>query len=283
MSRAAGIAGSFAGGLLECWVDGTQTKFLHSGWSAQSGITAALLARAGVTGPAQVFEGRWGIFASHVQSAEAHRDFGRISNDLGTVWESRKASFKPYSAAHVIHPYITAALRLRDRHFLNVADIVCIECPVAEYILNIVCEPVSEKLAPATGAHGRVSMHFSLAEALFRGTLGKDAYGPASLNNPDILTLASKVRCHVDPTYPGPGQFKGAVKIRINDGSTYEEIEEFNRGSVENPMTYDELLAKFDENAGGLLLPQTRNALAAQIAALETLSDASQLMQLATR
>ena len=49
MARAAGIAGSFASGLLECWVDGTQTKFLHPGWAAQSGIIAALLARAGTT------------------------------------------------------------------------------------------------------------------------------------------------------------------------------------------------------------------------------------------
>ena len=37
MASAAGIAGSYASGLLECWVDGTQTKFLHPGWSAQSG------------------------------------------------------------------------------------------------------------------------------------------------------------------------------------------------------------------------------------------------------
>ena len=36
MARAAGIVGSFAAGLLECWVDGTQTKFLHPGWAAQS-------------------------------------------------------------------------------------------------------------------------------------------------------------------------------------------------------------------------------------------------------
>src|SRR5579864_5010631 len=56
-ARAAGICGSFASGILECWVDGTQTKFLHPGWSAQSGISAAFLARAGVTGPAEVFEG----------------------------------------------------------------------------------------------------------------------------------------------------------------------------------------------------------------------------------
>ena len=51
MTNAAGIAGSFASGLLECWVDGTQSKFLHPGWAAQSGITAATLARAGATGP----------------------------------------------------------------------------------------------------------------------------------------------------------------------------------------------------------------------------------------
>src|SRR5579862_6397799 len=52
LARAAGICGSFAAGILECWVDGTQPKFLHPGWAAQSGITAAFLGRAGKTGPA---------------------------------------------------------------------------------------------------------------------------------------------------------------------------------------------------------------------------------------
>src|ERR1700683_4044784 len=50
------------------------------GAASASGITAALLARAGVTGPAQVFEGRWGLFATHVQDPNAHRDFTRIDN-----------------------------------------------------------------------------------------------------------------------------------------------------------------------------------------------------------
>src|SRR6202167_2775314 len=99
-ARAAGIAGSFASGLLECWVDGTQTKFLHPGWSAHSGIAAALLARAGVTGPAKVFEGRFGLFAGHVQDPQAHRDFTRIDAALGVHWESRNSSFKPFPAAH---------------------------------------------------------------------------------------------------------------------------------------------------------------------------------------
>src|SRR6202167_1210716 len=133
-ARAAGIAGSFASGLLECWVDGTQTKFLHPGWSAQSGITAALLARAGVTGPAKVFEGRFGLFASHVQDPNAHRDFSRIDAALGVHWESRNSSFKPFPAAHVIHPYISAVLRLRAKHGIMTHDVERIECPVAAFI-----------------------------------------------------------------------------------------------------------------------------------------------------
>jgi 2-methylcitrate dehydratase PrpD len=149
MERAAGIAGSFASGLLECWVDGTQTKFLHPGWSAQSGITAAFLARAGVTGPAKVFEGRWGLFASHVQDPNAHRDFTRIDAQLGEHWESRNSSFKPFPAAHVIHPYISAAIRLRNRHNIRPNDIDLVECPVTSFIVTIVCEPTTEKFAPA--------------------------------------------------------------------------------------------------------------------------------------
>src|ERR1700689_2952304 len=93
MAQAAGICGSFASGLLQCWVDGTQTKFLHPGWAAQSGITAVVLAREGISGPAEVFEGRFGLFASHLQDVTGNlSDFGRIDDNLGKHWESRNSS-----------------------------------------------------------------------------------------------------------------------------------------------------------------------------------------------
>ena len=275
MARAAGIAGSFASGLLECWVDGTQTKFLHPGWSAQSGITAALLARSGVTGPARVFEGRWGLFASHVQDRNARRDFARISDHLGEHWDSRNSSFKPFPAAHVIHPYISAVLRLREKYRIVPENVERIECPVTEFIVGIVCEPTAEKFAPASDSHGRVSLQYSLAEALYHGALGKSAYSAESRANPEILQLARRVRYHVDPDYPGPGRFKGAVKIVLKDGRTYEEVEEYNRGSAENPMTREELRAKFDKNASGFLSDDQKDQLAGEIDRLETVPDAS--------
>lgn len=277
-ARAAGIAGSFAAGLLECWVDGTQTKFLHPGWSAQSGISAALLARSGVTGPAQVFEGRWGLFASHVQDATAHRDFARINHQLGQHWESRNSSFKPFPAAHVIHPYISAILRLREKHGIKPDEVERIECPVTAFIVTIVCEPTAEKFAPATDSHGRVSLQYSLAEALYHGSLGKSAYSVQSRNNPEILALARRIHYHVDPNYPGPGRFKGAVRIVRNDGRTFEEVEEYNRGSAENPMTYEELRAKFDDNSSAFLSAAQRDRMADAIQKLDQISDASQLL-----
>jgi 2-methylcitrate dehydratase PrpD len=281
MARAAGIVGSFASGLLECWVDGTQTKFLHPGWAAQSGIVAAFLARSGVTGPAKVFEGRFGLFAAHVQDGAAHRDFGRINSRLGEHWESRNSSFKPFPAAHVIHPYIDALLRLRKLHRVAPGDVERIDCPVAGFIVPIVCEPVEEKFAPASDSHGRVSLQYSLAEALYFGELGKEAYQPESLRNPEILALARRVHYYVDPEFPGPGRFKGAVKATLKDGRVFEEIEEYNRGSAENPMSYADLRAKFDHNAAGLLPPERRQRLADEIDRLDLLSDASTIFDLA--
>jgi 2-methylcitrate dehydratase PrpD len=279
-ARAAGICGSFASGILECWVDGTDTKFLHAGWAAQSGISSAHLARAGMTGAVQVFEGRFGFFASHLQHADRAPDFGRLVNGLGNHWESRDASFKPFPAAHVIHPYIDAVLRLRREYAINPRDIVRVDCPVTSFIVTIVCEPRAEKIAPASRSHCRVSLQHTLAEALYRGSLGRDAYADEYRLHPDVQALAARIHYHVDPGYPGPGRFKGAARITLSNGRVVETVEEYNRGSRENPMSETDLRAKFDENASAFLDARQRARLAETIASVEALDDASILAKL---
>jgi 2-methylcitrate dehydratase PrpD len=141
-----------------------------------------------------------------------------------------------------------------------------------------VCEPTEEKFAPASDSHGRVSLQYSLAESLALGSLGKNAYRAESLRNPEILALARRVRYYVDPNYPGPGRFKGEVTIKLKDGRTFHELEEYNRGSAENPMTYEEIRSKFDENAGGFLSVARREKIATLIRGLEVLADSSELV-----
>ena len=280
LAHAAGTCGSFAAGVLECWVDGTDTKFLHSGWAAQSGLSAAMFAAAGVTGPPKIFEGRFGLFASHLQGPDVAKRLDRIVDRLGSHWESRYSSFKPFPAAHVLHPYISAILRLRDQG-VQPSDVAQIECPVAEFNVSIVCEPVEEKRAPASQAHCRVCLQYTLAEALYCGRLGRDAYEDRNRLNPAILALARTVEYYVDPEFPGPGRFKGAVRVTLKDGRVLTEVEEFNRGSAENPMTPSELRAKFDDNASGILGADERDRLATEIGRTENLSDVSTLVGLA--
>jgi 2-methylcitrate dehydratase PrpD len=281
MNNAAGIAGSFASGLLQCWVDGTQSKFLHPGWAAQSGIVAATLGKSGTTGPAAVFEGRFGLFASHLQDESVARDYGRITYKLGEHWESRNASFKPFPVAHVIHPYIDALLRLRATHGIDPAKVARIVVPVAAYIVGIVCEPPAEKRRPRSDSHGRVSMQYTLAEALVLGRIDKNAYRPESLADPRILAIADKVEITVDSSFPGPERFKGAITIVMQDGTVHETVEENNRGSAANPMAVEDIIAKFDANAADVLGASERRRLVDAILALPKAKNAADVVSLA--
>jgi 2-methylcitrate dehydratase PrpD len=87
----------------------------------------------------------------------------------------------------------------------------------------------------------------------------------------------------VDPAFPGPGRFKGIVRVALKDGRVFTETEEYNRGSAENPMSEAELRAKFDDNAGGVLSASARDRLASEIGRTENLSDASTLVDLSVR
>ena len=79
---ALGVAGSMASGIIEYLAEGTWTKRMHAGWAAQSGLRAALLARAGFSGPRTVFEGVHGLFHGFANTharrlRRAHRRFRR--------------------------------------------------------------------------------------------------------------------------------------------------------------------------------------------------------------
>jgi 2-methylcitrate dehydratase PrpD len=263
--HAAGIAGSQAAGLMECWSDGTWSKFLHPGLCAQAAITAATLARNGFTGPASVFEGRFGLMRSHVQDPGYTLDFPRMVANLGSDWESRNISFKPYPCGHVIHSFLDALFHLYRNEGLRAGEVERIVCPIADYMVPLVCEPLEEKLRPASDWQGRVSLHYSLAEALYHGRCDVHSYDSASLRNPAILELAQRVTYTIDESAPGREQFKGWLIVETRDGRRLERIEPYNWGSREKPMTAADIEAKFRTNAGVVLNGQHADKIVALI------------------
>jgi hypothetical protein len=70
------------------------------------------------------------------------------------------------------------------------------------------------------------------------------------------------------------------VHVTLTDGRVISDTQEHNRGAAENPMTAQELRAKFDENASGVLSAVERDRLAAGIDGLEQMDDVSVLVGL---
>jgi len=250
--NAMGISGSQASGILESFSDGSWVKTFHAGWAAHSGIVAATLAQAGFTGPATVLEGRFGLFKSHVQKHDEVLDLDALTRELGTEWEIRSCSLKPYACAHVIHPYVDIARGLFQEG-LNPDKIAEIHVPVQPGYMPVVCEPRAVKIAPRTPTHARASLPYCIAAALMRGRLDPEDFDATRLSDPETRALAALIYAEPDTEPCRQGQFRGALRITLQDGTQIDRYQDHNRGSAEHPLTDEEVAAKFRANAGATL------------------------------
>nr|WP_272876832.1 MmgE/PrpD family protein [Neoroseomonas terrae] len=275
-----GTSASQAAGILQCYTDGTWTQGLHPGWIAHAAIAAALLGRAGFTGPPTAIEGRMGLFRTHVQDPDYNFDFDRTLRGLGTVWEGRTMSVKPYPTGCVIHPYLDAILALH-RAGLRAEQVKRLRLPMSHHWVGIVCEPVAEKRRPATEIAGRISLQYAVAEALTRGRFGLDSVTEADLRDPAILDLVDRTDYELDPEPPARRAFKGWVIAELHDGRVLERIEHpWTRGNLDDPGTPALVRDKFRENAGRRLPSAQVEEIVAAVDAFETLADVGELARL---
>jgi 2-methylcitrate dehydratase PrpD len=277
LTAALGISGSLASGLLEHLQDGSWVKRLHPGWAGHSGVLAAALARGGFTGPATILEGRFGLYRTFLGGVA---NPGSVIADLGTRWETLKVAFKPYPCCHYNHAYMDCAVRLKSEHALTPGVIQEVECLVPEGQVPIVCEPALSKYRPRTSYDAQFSLPYSVAAALVEEEVGLESYSPERIRDEGLLALAGKVRYTVDPASAFPRTFPGRVRIRLVDGRLLEATEAFNRGSPENPLSRQELIAKFRRNAGRVLPPSRISALEDAVLALDRASDTRAVLAL---
>jgi 2-methylcitrate dehydratase PrpD len=260
MIAAQGIAASTAAGVQVFLEEGAWTKRMHPGWGALAGITAAHLAQNGFAGPSRPYEGRFGLFDSHLQQHAAEVDSASISAGLGERWTMLGTAIKPYPVCHFIHGCAEAALLLQAG-LSNVADIDSVTCMLPAATMPIVAEPAASKVVPRNDYEAKFSTQFVVAACLLRGRFGLAELEAASLADSRILQLASKVRCVVDPDTEFPQYFSGRVTIRLNDGSERTEHVPVNLGSGARALDEAAIAAKFRGTAGLRLSPDRVDAL----------------------
>lgn len=259
--NALGIAGSMASGIIEYLTDGASTKRLHPGWAAQSGLRAALLARAGFDGPRTVLEGPHGLLHGFANSLDG--DWSRLLDGFGTTWICETLAFKPYPCGTMAHPYIDCARRLAKRA-VPAADIVSIVCETAEGFVHRLWEPLAAKQAPPNGYAGKFSIPYCVAAAILQGDVGLDTFTDAAVADPGVRALAAKVSYVIDPDSAYPHNYTGHIRVTLSDGRIIEERQPHLRGGAREPLTGADIEAKFVLNTryGGWSDGATRSALA---------------------
>ncbi|MEV6138317.1 MmgE/PrpD family protein [Nocardia sp. NPDC051990] len=281
IADAMGIAASFGAGLLEANRTGGTVKRAHCGWAAHSGVTAAELARHGLTGPPTVIEGRFGFL--HAFCGD-RADVAKVIEKLGERWELPRIFFKPYPCNHFTHAGIDAACALR-RDGLDPDEIVEIELGVPKPVLRTIAEPAAAKAAPESGYHAAFSGPFTVARALLGGSglgVGHADFTDEAARDPRTLALASLVVCRSDNRCDElyPHQFPAVLRVRTRDGVWREARIDHNRGGPENPLSDAELTLKFDLNVEQRLTPTVARAVAEQALGLGSAESLGNLMLL---
>ncbi|HJQ28767.1 MAG TPA: MmgE/PrpD family protein [Rubrobacter sp.] len=282
IGHAVAISASMGAGIIEANRTGGTVKRIHCGWAAHAGVTAAELARHGLTGPPTVFEGRFGFLQAYLDDKA---DTGALTRGLGEEWELTRIFFKPYPANHFTHAGIDAAAKLREEG-LDLEEIEELELGVASPVLRTIAQPEDEKARPRTGYAAQFSGPFTVATALVGGGglgVSLDDFTDEAVEDPVKLDLASRVRCVADEEcdHVFPNQFPAVLRVRLKSGEVREARVSHNRGGPENPLSDEELEIKFRTNAERVLSCQQADELRYALQSLEDQGGVDEMMRLA--
>lgn len=247
MIAAQGIAASTASGVQVFLEEGAWTKRFHPGWAAVAGITAARLAQNGFVGPSRPYEGRFGLFETHLQGYAEKVDLSFTCEQLGSYWHLADTAMKPYPVCHFIHGCVDAAIDLHAE--LGNSEIKEVKAFLPKDTLHIIAEPSSEKENAVTDYEVKFSAQHVVAASLLRGKFGLPELRDEAIADKKVRALAQKVKCFPDPKSEFPKFFSGGVEVTTSDGRTLTRHVPINKGAGDRALDTDDVIEKFDASA----------------------------------
>lgn len=229
----------------------TLKPLLFGGWPASVGLLAAQYASAGMTGPADILDGPMGYFKT-VSSAP---NLGAI--DVAT-WALANPRRKLHACCGYIHSTIDALLRIREQapKALDAARTIDVSLP--QYVM-----PAVVKSRPPTSPN-EARFHTRYCAAL--AASGHGAILPAHSENfedyigrPEVAAAYDLIRIQGDATLTH--YHHAVVRVASADGVKIVEDNVAPKGSPNNPLSDDEVIAKFLRLAGPVLGAQAAQAI----------------------
>ena len=244
---ALGIAASQPVGLREQF--GTMTKPFHPGGAAKVGLMSALMAKHGYTSSSRALEAPRGL----MQVFSDKTDWKEITENLGKTWEIELNTYKPFACGIVIHPAIDACVQLREKHNLKPEQVAKVTLKAHPLV-----QELTGKKTPSDGLLAKFSVFHSCAVALIYGRAGEHEYADDVVRSALVIGVRDKVDLIVDRSIH---EASVDVTVETTDGQKHHIYIERAIGSLEKPMSNEQLKAKFvDQSTPILGATQTEEA-----------------------
>ena len=271
---ALGIAGSHSSGLMEYSLSGGTVNRLHSGIAAHGGIRAALLAQRGFRGPATILEGERGFLRAFSGKCQPEE----ITRALGSRFRVSLIELKAHCCCGSSSAILDAISDIKSEHTIHPEEI-------EEIIVNVSQETfrlTGAIVEPADITSAQFSGRFGVALRLIKGGNTFKEYSEGNLKDRDVLELARKTTMLLDEEMENLPNSNNPAKVvmRMENGAFYEKTVSAAKGSIQNPMTEEEVRQKFRDFAS-VALPDSRiEAIIDTVSRLDSVDNIGQLTRL---
>ena len=254
-----GLAATQSAGLREMF--GSMGKAFHPGRSAQNGYAAALLAAEGFTSGERALEAPRG-FAAVTASTY---DLSKITRGLGTDFDLRVNTYKPFPCGIVNHPTIDGCIQIHEEHRPEADQIAAVRLRVAPLVLDLCNQQNITR-----GLQGKFSVYHGAAVGLVRGKAGLQEYSDEAVNDPPVKRVRERTTAAGDPALT---EDQAYIEVEMSDGRRLTKLIEQSLGNLSRPMSDRQLEEKFRGQAV-LALPAAQvERLIEQCWAIETSAD----------
>jgi 2-methylcitrate dehydratase len=222
--------------------------------ASRNGVFATLLANEGMTGPAPVFEGGMGFF-QEVCAGDTFdlNEFG----SLETGYMINRTYIKKYPAEYHSQSAIDAALEIVDQLGRNFQHEEIADVEIATFTASweiIGGEP--EKWRPQSRETADHSLPYITCAALVDGAVTMATFDERRFREERLIDLVSRTTVipekEFDALYPESG-IPNRVRVRLTDGREFSARVDAPKGHALNPMTDQEVEAKFRSMAEPML------------------------------
>jgi 2-methylcitrate dehydratase len=242
--------------------------------AARNGVFAALLAREGMTGPSEIFEGEKGFFKQVTRPFDLKiEDFG----GKGGNFKILDTYIKYFPSEYHSQAAVEAALELRKE--IEVEDIEVINIETYDTCVDIIAGD-KEKWNPKTRETADHSLPYCVAVALCDGVVGLGQFAEERIKDPDLQKIMTKIKVMRNPEHNKqyPEAFPCAIEIKSKSGETFTKTVTYPKGHPKNPLTDSELEEKFEVLSNGLIKSRKAKGIIDTIWDLENLKDIRDLM-----